>query len=293
MKIKESTNESDHFEEKKELLALLLEEEGFNIQKTPVIPPRKSAAAPPLSFAQQRLWFLDQLEPGRSLYNIPFAYRILGPLNLKALEQSLNEIVRRHEVLRTIFSTVDDQPVQVISAALPVTVQIVHHQDLPAPERESEVQRLATAEARRPFDLSKGPLFRATLFKVTEEDHVFLLTMHHIISDGWSMDVFFRELSILYEAFSLGKRSPLPELPIQYADYAIWQQQWLQGDVLENQLNYWKKQLDGASPTLELPTDRPRPSIQTFRHCSIAIQGRKISALAHRLQTAIELRSRG
>jgi hypothetical protein len=197
MKIKESTNESDHFEEKKELLALLLEEEGFNIQKTPVIPPRKSAAAPPLSFAQQRLWFLDQLEPGRSLYNIPFAYRILGPLNLKALEQSLNEIVRRHEVLRTIFSTVDDQPVQVISAALPVTVQIVHHQDLPAPERESEVQRLATAEARRPFDLSKGPLFRATLFKVTEEDHVFLLTMHHIISDGWSMDVFFRELSIL------------------------------------------------------------------------------------------------
>jgi hypothetical protein len=208
----------------------------------------------PLSYAQQRLWFLDQIEPNSSLYNIPRAVRLTGPLNVEALQRSLDTIVARHEALRTIFGSIDGSPVQVISPARTLTIKVVDLQDLPATERESEVQRLATEEAQRPFELSKGPLLRATLLKLNKEDHVFLLTIHHIISDGWSMDVFFRELSILYEALSLGKPSALSELPIQYADFAVWQRGWLQGEVLEKQLAYWKQ-----------PADRPRPQVQTHR----------------------------
>jgi amino acid adenylation domain-containing protein len=286
MKNKEYLRESDHSKEKKELLALLLEEEGFNLDKPPVITPREGGEVAPLSFAQQRLWFLDLLEPGSIAYNTPAAFRLFGPINVKALKLSLKEILRRHDVLRTTFTTAGDQPVQVISSSLTLTVQVVDLQDLLATERESEVQRLATEEAQRPFDLSQGPLLRATLLKLNEEDHVLLLTMHHIVSDGWSMGIFFRELSILYEAFSAGKPAPLAELAIQYTDFAVWQRQWLQGDVLETQLAYWRQQLDGAAPALELPTDRPRPAVQTQRGAIEAL------ALSKEVTDALQVMSR-
>ncbi|MBW3585942.1 MAG: amino acid adenylation domain-containing protein, partial [Cyanobacteria bacterium 0813] len=219
----------------------------------------------PLSFAQQRLWFLDQLMSGTPLYNIPNPLRLKGSLNVTALEQSLSEIVRRHEALRTTFSAVNGQPIQIIRPAANLLLPIVDLRELPEAERELEAQRLATEEAQRPFDLVNEQLFRAQLLHLGEEEHLLLLTMHHIVSDGWSLGVFMRELTALYEAFSTEKSSSLPELPIQYADFAVWQNEWLVGEVLEVQLNYWKRHLGGQLPVLELPTDRPRPPVQTYR----------------------------
>ena len=229
----------------------------------------------PLSFAQQRLWFLEQLEPLSPLYNIPAAFRLTGPLHLVALEQSLNEIVRRHEVLRTSFSNVQGQPVQTIAPTLRLTLPVVDLSSVPGTEREAEALRLAIEEARRPFELAQAPLLRARVLRLGEVEHNLLITMHHIISDGWSLDILFRELSTLYSAFSEGKPSPLPELPIHYVDFALWQRQWLQGEILENQLSYWKQQLNGAPSLLELPSDRPRPAVQTFRGAkqSLALPG--------------------
>jgi non-ribosomal peptide synthetase component F/aryl carrier-like protein len=218
----------------------------------------------PLSFAQQRLWFLDQLEPGHLAYNVPIGLRLTGSLNVTALEQSLNEIVRRHEALRTTFATVEGRPIQVIAPAQPLTFSRVDLRNLPETEREGEARRLATEEAQLPFELSKGPLLRHTLLQLDQEEHMLLLTMHHIISDGWSLGVFLRELATLYAAFSKGNPSPLPELPMQYADFARWQRQWLQGEVLEAQLSYWKRQLGCSLPVLQLPTDRPRLAVQRF-----------------------------
>ncbi|MGH2412160.1 MAG: amino acid adenylation domain-containing protein, partial [Microcystaceae cyanobacterium] len=222
----------------------------------------------PLSFAQQRLWFLDQLEGGRSTYNMPVAVRLSGCLNVSALEQAVLEIVRRHEVLRTTFETVKGLPVQVINPHSVVRVQRVDRQALPQDAQFAEVQRLVVEENRRPFDLVNGPLVRVILLQLAPESYVLLLTMHHIISDGWSISIFIHELSTLYPAFCAGELSPLSELPIQYADFADWQRQWLTGEVLETQLNYWKQQLTGAPPVLELPADRPRPPVQTFRGSS-------------------------
>ena len=218
-----------------------------------------------VSFAQARLWFLEQLEPGSSAYNIPAAVRLTGSLDVAVLEQNLNEIVQRHEVLRTTFGMVSGEPRQVIAPALALTLRWVDLRDLPEAQQEIQVDRLATEEAQQPFDLAKGPLLRATLLHLGEAEHVLLLTMHHIVSDGWSMGVLIRELAALYQAFSTGKPSPLPQLPIQYADFAHWQRQWLQGEVLAAQLSYWQQQLTGAPALLELPTDRPRSAIQTFR----------------------------
>jgi aspartate racemase len=218
----------------------------------------------PLSFAQQRLWFIDQLEPGNSAYNCPAAVRLKGPLNVAALEQSVNEIVKRHEALRTIFTTVDGQPAQVIAPTLTVRLPVVNLQELHESEREAEVQGLVIEEAQRPFNLARGPLLRVTVLRLAKEEHVGLLTMHHIVSDGWSTGILIREMAVLYEAFSRGRSSPLPELTIQYADFAYWQRQWLQGEVLDTQLTYWKRQLLDAPP-LELFTDHPRPAVQTFR----------------------------
>ncbi len=251
--------------EKRELLRQQLKKKRGDVIRTPISPQKRDSHAFPLSFAQQRLWFLDQLEPGNSTYNIYAAVRLRGPLNVAALEQSLNEILRRHEALRTTFATVEGQPIQMISSPEPFTLSIADLRQFPETEREPEARRLATEEARRPFDLARGPLLRTTLLRLSEEDHILLLTMHHIISDGWSRGVLYRELSALYEAFSAGKPSPLPEPPIQYADFAVWQRQWLQGKTLEVQLSYWKKQLEGAPSVLEVPTDRPRPAVQTFR----------------------------
>ena len=219
----------------------------------------------PTSFAQQRLWFVHQWEPGTPLYNIPCSFRLTGRLDVAALEQSFNELVRRHESLRTSFSDVDGQPVQVITPSLTVTLLVVDLSSIPGAEHESEALRLATEEARRPFDLTQVPLLRASVLQMAEQEHVLLLTLHHIVSDGWSMGVLFRELSALYNAFSTGKPSPLAELPLQYPDFAVWQRQWLQGEVLEGQLSYWKKQLAKAPAVLDLPTDRPRPPVQTYR----------------------------
>ncbi|HEX8348925.1 MAG TPA: condensation domain-containing protein, partial [Hymenobacter sp.] len=218
-----------------------------------------------LSFAQARLWFLEQLEPGSYAYNMPAAVRLTGSLNVAALEQSLNEIVLRHEALRTTFRMVSGEPLQVIAPVLVLTLPLVDLRSLPEAQQEAQAERLATEEAQQPFDLAMGPLLRAKLLHLSEAEHILLLTMHHIVSDGWSMGVMIRELAALYKAFSMGKPSPLPELPIQYADFAHWQRQWLQGEVLAAQLFYWQQQLAGAQTVLELPTDRPRPAVQTFR----------------------------
>src|SRR5262245_25905806 len=188
----------------------------------------------------------------------------MGSLVVAVLERSLNEMVRRHEALRTTFSMVEGEPLQVISPSLSVSLSVVDLTDGPEQEREEKAQQLAHEEAGRPFDLSRGPLFRNVLLRLGEVDHVFVLTMHHIVSDGWSMGVLHRELSVLYSAFSQGKPSALPDLPIQYADFAVWQREWLWGEVLEKQLSYWKKQLEGIPGLLNLPTDRPRPAVQSF-----------------------------
>ena len=219
----------------------------------------------PLSFAQQRLWVLQQMNPQSPAYNMPVASRLLGKLNVKALEQALTEIVQRHEVLRTTFQMVDALPMQVISPRATLTLPLLDLTHLPEIARETEAHRLAGENLREPFDLVNGPLLRAVLVRLNIEDHLLLLAMHHIISDGWSISVLVNELAQLYNAFSIGLPSTLPNLHIQYADYAQWQRSWLTGEVFEMQLDYWKKRLDGAPPILEVPTDRPRPSIQSSR----------------------------
>lgn len=219
----------------------------------------------PLSFAQQRLWFIDQLMAGSAAYTISNATRLQGPLQLVALEQSLQEIVRRHEVLRTTFALVEGQPVQVIEQEMAIAFSVIDLSTLTEGERQIQTNHLATQETRCSFNLAQGPLMRTKLLRLGKNEHVLLISVHHIIFDGWSMGIFSRELSSLYTAFSQGQPSPLPELPLQYADYALWQRQWLQGEVLEKQLAYWKQQLAGAPPVLTLPADHPHPAIQSFR----------------------------
>ncbi|HKN83271.1 MAG TPA: amino acid adenylation domain-containing protein [Pyrinomonadaceae bacterium] len=223
----------------------------------------------PLSFAQQRLWFLDQYEPDNILYNIPEAIRLRGALNLTALERSLNEIVKRHESLRTIFTVVNDRPVQVINEARDFRLTVIELRDTSPEKKETTAARLATEEGRKPFNLAEGPLMRIKLLRLAEDDHVLLMTMHHIISDGWSIKVLIRELGELYEAYANGREAALPELPIQYADFAVWQREWLRGERLEQQLSYWRAQLADAPPLLELPTDKPRPTFQTFHGANL------------------------
>ena len=218
----------------------------------------------PLSFPQERIWFLEQLQPGTATYIMATAIRLVGRLDVAALERSFNELVHRHEALRTIFPQVGARPVQRIVAAMPMHISRVELQHLLEHEREAEVERLVTEASQHPFDLAHGPLLRVSLLQLGEQEHVMLLSMHHIISDGWSMGIFVREFSALYRAFSAGEPSPLAELPIQYADFAAWQREWLQGEVLETQLAYWKQHLGGNLPVLELPTDYPRPTLQTF-----------------------------
>ncbi|WP_315790951.1 amino acid adenylation domain-containing protein [Fischerella sp. JS2] len=228
------------------------------------IPKRNNSNNIPLSFCQQRLWFIDQLYHGSSFYNIPSAFHLKGLLNITALQQSLNEILRRHEVWRTNFVLVNEQPVQQIASELIWELPIINLEHLSGENWEGEIKKFAAQEAKKPFNLAKGPLVRATLLRLGEEEHVFLLTMHHIITDGWSVGVFMQELATLYVAFSTSQPSPLSELPIQYADFAVWQRDRLQGELLQTQLNYWKQQLSGELPVLQLPTDRPRPAVSTF-----------------------------
>ncbi|MBC8427731.1 AMP-binding protein [bacterium] len=266
------TEKSDVFERKSKLSpakrALL--EKRLRDALTPhaeqqSIPRRPDQDLVPLSFAQERFWFLNQLDPGNPAYNRPMALRLTGSLDMIALEQALSEILRRHEVLRATFSSVEGRPVQVIAPARPLNLPMVDLSELSPIKRKSQAMRLATEEAQRPFDLAQAPLLRATLLRLDGEEHVLLLVMHHMVFDAWSAKVFIKEFTALYEAFSAGNPSPLSEQPIQYADFAYWQRQWLQGEALETQLSYWKEQLAGAPPVLELPTDRPRSAIQTYR----------------------------
>ncbi|MCP4653867.1 MAG: non-ribosomal peptide synthetase, partial [bacterium] len=252
-------------------------------EEVPEAPPIRSVArikALPLSFAQQRLWFLDRLDPGSALYSVPTAVGLRGRLDVAALTLALAEIVRRHEVLRTRYEAVDGEPVQVIEPRLDFALPIV---DLRAVDlvRRSEVRRLVRAEARRPFDLARGPVLRAVLLRLDREEHTLALAVHHIAFDGWSGTVFLRELTVLYQALCAGRRAHLPELPVQYADFAVWQRQWLRGEVLERQLAYWREQLAGM-PVLDLPTDRPRPAVQSSRGTSEPLQ--LAAALGGRLQ---------
>ncbi|HEX8189187.1 MAG TPA: amino acid adenylation domain-containing protein [Pyrinomonadaceae bacterium] len=232
----------------------------------PAAPPPQPLTAEeragrlPLSFAQQRLWLLDRLGPGLPTYNLPAAVRLRGALDVGALEHALDEVVRRHESLRTTFAEEGGIPYQVISPPAATRLELSDLSSLPAGEREREARRLAGEEMARPFDLSRGPLLRARLLRLAADDHVALLTMHHIVSDGWSQGVLVSELSTLYSAYARGEQSPLEELPLQYADYAVWQRGYLTGEVLESQLAYWRERLSGL-PRLELPADRPRPAL--------------------------------
>jgi len=219
---------------------------------------------PPLSFAQQRIWFLDQLDKGSTHYNVPYVARMKGQLRTDVLEASLNEIVRRHETLRTSFQLIDDQPVQIIVPHLTCPLVIEDLTGLPAQSREAEAKRRSEQELLRPFDLSVAPLFRARLLKLTDDDHVLILSTHHVVSDRWSINLLSQELATLYAAFSANRPSPLLELTIQYADYAVWQREFLAGKTLDRQLSYWRNQLSSAPPSLDLPTDHPRPPMQTF-----------------------------
>ena len=266
------------------LLELLLAEEGIELSRG--IPRRRDGADAALSFAQQRLWFLHQLDPSSPAYNLPRAFALRGPLDVGVLERSLGEVVRRHEVLRTTFRTAEPEPVQVVNEARPVKIPAEDLRGLAAGERERRVRQAAEEEARRPFDLEAGPLLRCALLRVADDEHILLFTMHHIVSDEWSAAILINEVSVLYDAFTRGRPSPLPALPVQYADFAVWQREWLRGEELERQLAYWRQQLAGELPPLDLPTDRPRPPVQTFNGASTSL------ALGERLSEAVRRFSR-
>ncbi|MEG4277142.1 amino acid adenylation domain-containing protein [Microcoleus sp. MON1_C1] len=251
--------------EKRELLLQRLNQKKESVSLEKILPQSRESNTFPLSFAQQRLWFFEQLTPGNFTYHILAGVRLTGTLDARALDRSLNELVKRHEVLRTAFKTINEQPVQAIASNLELKILEIDLRSLPETERDREVERLIAAEAKLPFDLSQAPLLRAKLLHLSDSNWVLLLSTHHIISDAWSMGIFIQELATFYQAFSTGQPSPLPELSVQYADFASWQRQWLQGEVLETQLAYWKKQLGGNLPVLNLPTDRPRSAVQTFR----------------------------
>jgi len=239
--------------------------DGASRQQFATIRPIPRNGELPLSFAEQRLWFLDQLQEGSIAYNEQEALRLRGSLHIEALQRAVQEIVRRHEVLRTNYQAIDGSPVRVILPELNLKMPIINLQQLPPEEQLSEVQSLGNQEIQQPFDLAHDPLLRVTLLQLATDDYVLLLTMHHIISDGWSTSVFGHELEVLYRAYVQGKPSPLPQLSLQYADFASWQRQPQTSQMLAPQLDYWKQQLLGAPPLLELPTDYPRPMVQTYR----------------------------
>ncbi len=238
-------------EEKRELLSRMLN------SKT------RESQSYPMSFAQQRLWFMDQLSPDNPFYNVETSTPIDGPLDVTALKKTVNEIVRRHAILRTTFRMIDGALRQIVANSLSIKLNVVDLQSLPKDQQEREVRHLNTQMAREQFDLQRGPLLRTSLLKLTPSRHLYSLTMHHIICDGWSMGIFGREMQTLYKAFASNKPSPLQDLPIQYGDFATWQKQWFKSDGMKQQLVYWKKQLEGLQP-LQVPTDRPRPTVQNY-----------------------------
>ena len=270
--------------EKRALLERRLMEMGVLAPSEPGIPRRDGSGACALSYAQRRLWFLDQMEPNSCVYNITNAVRLRGVLEVGALREALNVIVGRHEALRSTFVVRGEEPVQVVAERWAVELPVVDLSAGAEGEREGEVERVLRAEARRPFDLGTDLMLRALLVRVGEQEHVLLLTMHHIASDGWSMGVLTRELTALYAAIAQGREPGLAPLPIQYGDYAVWQRGWLQGAELEKQLAYWTGELAGAPATLQLPTDRPRPAVQTYRGArEVALLSRGLSDALHAL----------
>ena len=270
--------------ERAELELRLLQRRGESGARE--IPRRAGSGPAPLSFAQQRLWFLEQLYPGTPLHNMSRLIRLSGVLDVAVLQRTLDAIVARHEALRTTIVATDGIPWQIVSPPSGVSLGSRDLQSLAEPEREAEARRLVSEEARRPFDLTQGPLFRAMLLRLGAEEHLLLLSMHHIISDAWSRGVLSRELTAFYEAFATGGPAALPALPIQYADYAVWQRERLQGERLDRELGYWREQLRGAPAVLELPTDRPRPPVQSSRG------GRESLLLPSRLCEAVRALSK-
>ncbi|HEX4962825.1 MAG TPA: non-ribosomal peptide synthase/polyketide synthase [Thermoanaerobaculia bacterium] len=267
------------------LAGLALAVEAARMEGQPPLPsiePAPRDGTRPLSFAQQRLWLVDRLAPGNPAYNIANALHLEGRLDVAALHGSLAEIVRRHEALRTTFGEIAGEPVEVVVAPGAFPLPLMDLSCLPAPRREAELRRLALADVRRPFDLARGPLLRAALVRLGDLGHAVLFAMHHIVGDGWSMGVLLRELSALYSAFSSGRPSPLPELAIQYPDFAVWQRNWLQGAILEAQLSYWRGQLAGLPPELGLPKDRPRPANPSYRgaHLPLILEPEVVVGLA-------------
>ncbi|HEX7181603.1 MAG TPA: amino acid adenylation domain-containing protein, partial [Thermoanaerobaculia bacterium] len=247
-----------------------LRREGRTVHSQP-LARRARPERLPLSFAQERLWFLDRLQPNSSVYNIPLALGLKGRLVWPVLAASLNEVAARHEGLRTTFALAEGRPVQVIAPVLLLDPAVIDLSGLPEGLRKRESKGLGVEEAARPFDLEQGPLVRAALLRLAEEHHIALFTVHHIVADGWSMGVLVREVGELYQALSHGERPSLPELPIQYADFALWQREWLSGPVLDEQIAFWRRRLEGAPALLELPTDRPRPAMQTYRGAKASI----------------------
>ncbi|WP_163868729.1 amino acid adenylation domain-containing protein, partial [Myxococcus eversor] len=253
-----------------EQLALRVERATESASLPPLLPAPRDGAPLPLSFAQQRLWFLEQLQPGTPTYNMPAALRLEGPLDVVSLQRAFSELIRRHEALRTSFVEDNGSPFQRISPPSLFTLSL---EDLSSvEEREPLARERAHQDAARPFDLSRGPLLRASLLRLAPQQHVLLLNLHHAVSDGWSMGLLVREVTSLYEAYSQGLPSPLPELPLQYADYAVWQRQWLKDEVLARQVTWWKHQLAGAPAVLDLPTDFPRPPLQSFHGRTVDFQ---------------------
>jgi amino acid adenylation domain-containing protein len=238
----------------------LLLRRGAASEVPPLVPVRRDGPLP-LSFAQQRLWFIHQLAPGSAAYNMPHPLRMRGPLDPGALARALDALAARHESLRTVFAVVDGEPVQVVREAAPVALPTADLSGLPAAAREAETRRLVGEETLRPFDLARGPLLRALLVRAGAEEHALLFTLHHVVADGWSLGVLTREVSALYDAFSRGEEPRLPPLPIQFGDFAAWQRAWLSGEALERQVGWWRERLAGAPPLLEIPTDRPRPAV--------------------------------
>ncbi|MGE5343919.1 MAG: amino acid adenylation domain-containing protein [Candidatus Omnitrophota bacterium] len=233
--------------------------------KAKSIPRRKVFSPVPLSFAQQRLWVLDRLVPDNSFYNVPNAIIIKGKLDIPVFERTINELIRRHESLRTVFCMENEEPVQVILPEMPYKLNVIDISHLDEAERDKEMHRLTAREASMPFDLEHGPMMRIMLLILGQDMNALAYTMHHIVSDTWSMELFTRELVMIYEAFLENRPSPLPEIPIQYADFSVWQKEWLQGEVLDRQLSYWKNILSGELPILEIPADRQRPAISSYR----------------------------
>jgi len=278
---------------KEELLSFLSNRNG-SLSRMPMIArrPRDGDEKIALSFGQERLWFLYQMDPANPFYNLNTAARMIGRLDIDALERSINAIISRHEILRTRYQIIDGQPLGVVDSTLKLSIEVTDLLRFPEPERESEALKISARYFQQPFDLSRGPLIRASVLKLGEQSYMLLLSMHHIIFDGWSIGILFRELATLYESYASRTPASLSEMPLQYADFACWQREWLQGEPLKNHLTFWKDYLSGANTVLDLHTDHPRPAVQSFRGArqQFRISGRiteSIKSLAQQERTTL------